>query len=266
LVSDLFYLKLLLAFLIGSLTITLATVAAERLGSKIGGLIGGLPIMIAITLFFIGLAESPQMAAEATDVIPLVVGFNGLFLLVYALLCQWGWVIGVGAAFLSWVALSSMVVIFGVRNFALSLVANLAISVVSYYVMERRLRIPSIGRMSIRYSGAQIAARAVFAGAMVAFAVYMNRLGGPLWGGVFAPFPTVFISTLIILAVSKGAQYARTITKPLLFSGMINIVVYAIAVRYSYPALGLVMGTGISLIIAAVSAYGTYILMREGMS
>jgi hypothetical protein len=263
--ADLFYLKLLAAFFIGSLTITLATIAAERLGSKIGGLIGGLPVMIAITLFFIGLAESPQMAAEATDVIPLVVAFNGLFLLVYTVLSRWGWLAGLAGAFLSWATLSTLVVAFNIRNFAFSLVGNLVISVITFVIMEYWLRIPSSRGLSIHYSTLQVVSRASFAGAMVAFAVYMNRLGGPLWGGVFAPFPTVFISTLAILAVSKGVEYSRSITKPLLVSGMINIVVYAVVVRFFYPLLGLVTGTAICMLVAAASAYGTYMLMRDRM-
>jgi hypothetical protein len=262
-VFDLFYLKLLLAFVIGSLTITLATVAAERLGSKIGGLIGGLPIMIAITLFFIGLAESPQIAAEATDVIPLVVAFNGVFLLVFALLSERGALIAIACGFICWVGLSSIVVLFSIRSFTLSLVANLLISVFCYVIMETRLGLKSSRRIELQYTSRQILSRGLFAGTMVAFAVFMNRLGGPLWGGVFAPFPTVFLATITILAVSKGPQFARMITKPLLVSGMINIVIYAIAVRFSYPAFGLALGTVVSLAISAIAACGTYLLMRE---
>ena len=41
--TDTFILKLALSFLIGGLWITVASVAAERLGSKIGGVIAGLP-------------------------------------------------------------------------------------------------------------------------------------------------------------------------------------------------------------------------------
>ncbi len=265
LLADLFYVKLLLAFVVGSLVITFATIAAERMGSKMGGLIGGLPMMIAITLFFIGLAESPQAAAEATDVIPLVVAFNGFFLLVYAVLSRWGLVPGILGALLSWAALSSMVVILSLRSFALSLAGNLVISLLCYFVMEHKLQIPSRQGVSLHYSPVQIASRALFAGAMVALAVLMNRLGGPLWGGVFAPFPTVFLSTLIILAISNGVQYSRTLTKPLLVSGMINIVAYAVAVRYAYPLSGLVGGTIISLLVSTVSVYGTSLLMRGRM-
>ena len=68
--------------------VTLATVAAERLGSKMGGFIGGLPMMVAITLFFIGYVQTPQAASEATGPIPLIMGFNGIFLVVYVALAK----------------------------------------------------------------------------------------------------------------------------------------------------------------------------------
>jgi len=51
--------------------VTLSTIAAERFGSKIGGLIGGLPSTVIVTLFFIGLTQTPQVAASATTIIPL---------------------------------------------------------------------------------------------------------------------------------------------------------------------------------------------------
>ena len=45
-----FWLKLILGFIVGSLWVTLTTVSAERFGSKVGGLIGGLPSTVVIAL------------------------------------------------------------------------------------------------------------------------------------------------------------------------------------------------------------------------
>lgn len=132
-----FYLKLLLAFGVGSLMVTLATVAAEKLGSKIGGLVGGLPTMVAITLFFIGLVQTPRIASEATNVIPLVMGIDGFFLVVYAGLAKWGAFIGLSGALLTWAVLSFLVVLFDVQSFRFSLLVYLFFLIGSYTILEK---------------------------------------------------------------------------------------------------------------------------------
>ena len=263
---DLFYLKLLLAFGVGSFMVTLATVAAERLGSKTGGLIGGLPTMVSITLFFIGLVQTPRIASEATNVIPLVMGFNGLFLVIYAMLAKWSASIGLAGALLTWIFLSSLVVLLDVQSFVFSLLVFVLLLVFSYTILEKKLSLRSTGKLSIRYTPLQIASRALFSGTIVASGVYLSKIGGPIWGGIIAPFPTAYLSTLIIMANSKGLEYSRMITKSLLISGMINVVVYTIAVRYFYLLFGLALGTILALSVSAGSAYGTYVFMKERMT
>ena len=264
--EGLFYLKLLLAFTVGSVMVTLATVAAERLGSKIGGLIGGLPTAVSISLFFIGYAEGPQRAVEATGAIPLTMGLNGLFLIVYVGLAKRGAWCGMAGALLLWFALASLVILLNLDSFPISLGFFVLSLVGCYQILEKWFHLPSTGKILIRYTSLQILSRALFSGAMVSSAVYLSKAGGPIWGGIMAPFPTVYISTLIITAKSKGAEFSRRMAKPLLVSGMINVVAYSAAVRCFYPSFGLALGTALALAVAAISAYGIYWFMRTKMS
>ena len=114
---DSFSFKLLLTFLVGSSVVTLATVAAEKFGSKVGGFIAGLPSTAAIGLFFIGLAQSPKAASEATDVIPLIFGFNGLFLVTYPVGARWGTAIGLTGALMVWMSLTLAAIFLDIRHF-----------------------------------------------------------------------------------------------------------------------------------------------------
>ena len=261
--EGLFYLKLLLAFAVGSVMVTLATVAAEKLGSKMGGLIGGLPTMVAITLFFIGYIQSPQTASEATGPIPLIMGFNGIFLVVYVALARWGAWVGMTAALFMWVVLASLIIALDLANFTLALVIFAFLLIGSYQMLDKKWHLRSAGRVNIRYTPGQILARAFFSGAIASSAVYLSKVGGPIWGGVMAPFPTVYISTLIILARSWGVSYSLAITKSLLVSGLVNVVVYSCAVRFGYPVLGLARGTLVALAFAGMSAFGTYTFMKR---
>jgi len=97
-----FLIKLALSFLVGSIWITTVTMVAERFGSKIGGFIGGLPSTIVIALLFIGLSQSTEAASQAAVMIPLVMGINGFFILVYLALVHHGLIKALFAALVFW--------------------------------------------------------------------------------------------------------------------------------------------------------------------
>ena len=263
--EDLFYFKLILAFVVGSTMVTWATVAAERLGSRIGGLIGGIPSAVAISLFFIGYMQTPQLASEATSTIPLTMGLNGLFLVIYVGLARWGALIAMAGALFFWVALAFLVILLNFSNFLFSLLFFILSLVGSYLILEKRYHLPSTEKILMRYTPLQILSRAFFSGSIISGAVYLSRVGGPVWGGIMAPFPTIYISTLIIMAKSKGVEFSRRITKPLLVSAMVNVVVYSTAVRYFYLLFGLALGTVLALGISAASTYGIYWFLKKRM-
>src|SRR5512143_2868426 len=103
-----FWLKLILSFFVGSLWVTLTTISAERFGSKVGGLIGGLPSTVVIALLFIGLTQSPGEAAQTTTVMPLAQGLNGLFVLTFMIFIPRGLWAGLSSAMFVWLAQSTL--------------------------------------------------------------------------------------------------------------------------------------------------------------
>jgi uncharacterized membrane protein (GlpM family) len=264
-VEHLFYFKLILAFTVGSILVTLATVAAERLGSKAGGLIGGIPSAVAISLFFIGYTGSPQLAFEATSTIPLTMGLNGLFLVVYVAMARRGFAAAMSGALFLWFALASLVILLDLSSFPFSLVIFVLSLTGSYLMLEKRYHLPSTGKNPVRYTPTQILFRALFSGFMISSAVYAGKAGGPIWGGLMAPFPTIYISTLSIMANSRGVEFSRRMSKPLLVSSMINVVAYSTAVRYFYPPFGLALGTALALAVSAVSTFGIYWFLKNKM-
>ena len=58
-------------------------------------------------------------------------------------------------------------------------------------------------------------------------------------------------------------EFSRAITKPLMVTGMITIVVYSLGVRYFYLGLGLLLGTLAAYAMAMVSAYFTAIFVQR---
>lgn len=261
--NESFYFLLALSFLVGSIWVTLTSIAAERFGSKIGGLIGGLPSTVIVSFFFIGLTQSPQTASLATNVFPLAYSVTGLFLVFYALFSRKGFLVSFICSLLIWFSLSALIILFDINNFLISLLAYALVFSISYYILEKKLKIPSTGRVKMNYSALQVLGRAVFSGMMIAFAVFMSRIGGPIFGGIFSAFPAVFISILIISYKSRGMDFSRAMTKPLMTTGMLSIVAYGTAVRFLYPGFGLIAGTLGAYILSLVGAYISYVLFQK---
>lgn len=135
--DDIFFLKLVLSFIIGGAWITLATVLAEKFGTKLGGVIAGLPSMTAVALFFIAWTHTPFIASEATTIIPVAMGVNALFVLVYSLLAKYSFWLSLAAALGLWFALSLGLVLLKFDNFPLSLAGFVALLAFSYFILEK---------------------------------------------------------------------------------------------------------------------------------
>jgi uncharacterized membrane protein (GlpM family) len=261
-----FLTRLILSFITGATWVTLSTLAAERFGSKLGGLIGGMPSTVVVSLLFIGLTQTPELAAQAATLVPVTMGVDGLFVVAYLLTVRQGLAAGMWSGLAVWLVLASLLVAGGIQSSWISFSGWLVLSLISYLWVEKGMKIVSQGRVRVKYTPIQIGGRALFGGTVIACAVLAGRLGGPLVGGIFATFPAMFISTLTITYRTGGVEFARAVAKTLMVSGLINVPIYALAVRFAYPWVGLAYGTVLALLISAISGYLTLLFVRERLA
>jgi hypothetical protein len=261
-----FWLMLLLGFIVGSLWITLTTISAERFGSKVGGLFGGLPSTVVIALLFIGLTQSPQAAAQATTIMPLAQGLNGLFIIAFMLLISRGLWLGLLGALLLWFFQSTLLYLLDIQLFWVSILGWLVLLFFCYLVSEKWMKIPSQGKVVISYPPTQLAWRAIFGGGVIALAILMAKVGGPLLGGIFSSFPAMFLSTLVITYLAAGPTFSRSVGKSLLISGLVNVPLYEIMIRILYPTVGIGLGTAFALIFSMCTGYLTFTFMKTRLS
>jgi hypothetical protein len=80
--------------------------------------------------------------------------------------------------------------------------------------------------------------------------VLLSRFVGPWWTGICSTFPAVMLSSMCILTVVQGPDFARATGKVMLIAST-NILVYAAGVALTYPSLGIVTGTVVSFLAAA---------------
>ena len=262
-ITGLFLFQLFVTFLTGSIWIFLIVLAGKRFGSKTAGFIGGLPSTAVLSFFFIGFTQSPETASEATTIFPIVYGVTALFLVVYAWQIKKGIFIALSSGLIVWIILSTIIILLDPDNFIIILFCYILILLCVYFLLERILKITSYGRVLTNYTNRQIAFRSLFGGLIIMMAVLFAKIGGPVFGGMFAAFPAMFISTLVISYKVHGADFSRALTKPLMITGMITIVIYVIAVKYLYIYTGLYIGTILSMTISAISAYFTYVFLQR---
>jgi len=119
--TDLLVLHLILAFAVGGAWVSFATLIAERHGSALGGLVGGLPAISIVSFLFIGLNQGPATASQATAVFPLALSFTMSFLFVYAILSVRGFQSAFLGALLVWTGLATITAFLDLRNLLFSI-------------------------------------------------------------------------------------------------------------------------------------------------
>jgi len=262
-VSDSFFLHLFLAFAVGSLWVTIITIIAEKKGSILGGILGGLPSTSAFSFFFIGINQSSAAAVQATTVFPLAFATTSAYLFFFAFFAQKGFNRGIFVSLFIWFVISGLIVASGLRDFALSLVVGTAISVLTYYSFTKKLKLQNLKGEARLYKIREVALRGVGAGSLVLISVLLSQIGGPVLGGVAAAFPAVFTSTLIILNKSRGTEFSRAVTKPLVLSGILTIIPFCVAVRFLYPSFGIWLGTLVSYALVGPLAILSYYVVQR---
>ncbi len=258
-----FLIKLALSFLVGSIWITSVTVIAERFGSKIGGFIGGLPSTIVVALIFIGLTQSNIAASRAAVMIPLVMGVNGFFILIYLATVHRGLIKAILGALFFWGIMIWFVIQLDLEGFWISFTVWLSALIFCVYITERVMNIAHKGGIRVPYTMQQIVTRGIISGLIISTAVLITKLAGPMVGGIFSNFPVIFMSTLYITHRTGGREFSRAVAKTLMLSAMINVGVYSFTAHFAYQHLGLVWGTSIAITVSIISASITYRVIRK---
>ena len=262
---DTFILKLSLSFLVGGAWVTIATLIADRYGTKLGGMIIGLPSTLLVSLFFIGWTQSPGASVEATTIVPIVGAVNALFLVVYITLVRVNFWLALSGAELFWGLCSWSLLIFKFRNFYLSLVVYLIVVLASYFIIEKGIRVKSESAREMTHTASALLFRGLLSGTIITLAVALGKTGGPLLGGMFAMFPAMFLSTVLITYFSQGPLFSSAVMKVALFTA-VSVVLYGVLVRHTYVLLGLGWGTLVSITLSFSAAYLIHALIIKRIS
>lgn len=252
--DNVFLLKMILSFIVGSVWVTSGTILAEKHGTKVGGLVTGLPSTILFGLFFIAWTQSVDVAVEVTSLVPFMGGINSLFIVAYIFLVKINFWIALSGALFVWFALSFILVFFRINDFTISIFAYIFLLLFSYYIVEKRLKVKSESSKKTDFTFSMMLIRGIISGFIIALTVFLTKINGPLLGGMFTMFPAMFLGTLLITYFSHGPSFSSAVMKASIL-GAISVVIYGIVARYTFIPLGLLLGTLVSLTVSYFSAF-----------
>lgn len=255
-------LKIVLSFIAGGIWITLSVVLAEKLGNKIGAIFIALPTTMLVSLFFIGWTKSPEFAAESAKFVPFAMIANSIYLFSLILLLKRRGNEAFFIALAIWAGISVLLKSINGTDMAIGVFADILVTAMLFYIAETKMDIRSADGIKRRYSTSELLLRGAFAGGVVALAVTVANVAGPVWGGLFATFPAATLTSMYILKKERGAEFARATCKAMLPASM-TIIVYVVAVSITYPLYGLVAGTAISYAFSIISGVAAYFFMKD---
>ena len=255
------------------------TMAIERWGGVVGGVIGTLPSTIVPASLGIWVASADtESFTAAVAAAPAAMLLNALFLYLWRVLPPRlpGGRLALQLALMTSVALSlwglgAVGTVWGVEvwrrgsgdmrllGWGLTFVTIL----VGLGVTWRAHPAPS-GRRSV--GPVTLLARGLLAAAAIGTSVWLASRGGAIAAGVASCFPAIFLTTMASLWISQGHAVPAGAVGPMML-GSSSVSVYALLATWSFTALGPGLGIGVtwvgSALFCALPAVG-WLRWREG--
>lgn len=254
---DPFIFKVLLSLLIGIVWVIVSTNIAERVSGKLGGLIVGLPSTAVISLLFVGLTQGMPAALTSSMIVPYSSGLYCFFFVTFLLLTKKGFKIGFFSSLIVWFVFAFVAAKFPPNNLLESIIVGLILITLTIFWAVKKIHIDHKLIPKNIVSGS-LWLKAIITGTVIGLIVIISKIAGPRWGGIFATFPALTISTMLITIKSGGVEFSRLIAKNVLISTTTTISIFAILCYFLYPITGVILGTifaYIGLLIISIPLY-----------
>jgi hypothetical protein len=245
-----------------------ATVAVERFGGRVGGILGTVPTTIMPATM--GLFATHPMDADGTSsegflravaVVPAGMMINAAFLASWRVLPRWLhaddsrttlWRC-IAASLAVWAVLSLAWVV-GIHALQPTVEAALAIgggtllltAALGIVLCRHGVPAPKGGN---RVGVPVLAARGVGAGGAIAVALLIARGGHPIAGGMAVTFPAIFLTTIVGTWLAQGREVPVGAVGPMVL-GSCAVGSYAMLSGLIYPSLGILLGTPVCWMLA----------------
>ncbi|MBT4487700.1 MAG: hypothetical protein HN732_02455 [Rhodospirillaceae bacterium] len=229
------------------------TLIAERVGTRIAGLLSGAPLTAVLVYFFVG----KDLGIDyVVDSVPYsIAAFTGT--LCFVLAYYWSSArmqrfSAVGGALTAIAAFLAVAAILSTINFTLPGATALtgAMIVLSIWLV-RNIEFIKVAR-PVRLTFRQLLLRGGAAALLITTVISLAETVGPRWTGLLVGFPATLLPTYLIIHFTYGRASTHAMIRNFP-TGVGSIIIYILLVPFTFPAWGPYGGTAACL--AASSAY-----------
>ena len=266
-------LAIILPAILAGIVAILVTLAIERFGGLVGGVLGTIPSTIIPAAAGVYHIDGKEGLLSSMSIVPLAMMVNGLFLSVWIILPK-----NVSAkknplllttiaslltwAFFAYIALSiadySVSIDISPAMFGiLGLVCLILVSI--FFNIKTRPSPKGDNKVPILI----LSIRGVAAAIAIGFALILAQIGQPLVAGLASAFPAIFLTSMVALWISQGVTVPQGAAAPMMLGGA-SVAVYALVVMWSIPSYGILLGSVIAwLLSVGLWSIPTFLLLRK---
>ena len=238
--------------LFAGLVAILVTVAIEKFGGLIGGVLGTIPSTIIPAAAGVYAIDGEETLVASMSVVPLGMLINGMFLGVWIILpkyinndsyklplttvislCIWGVL-----------ALISLIVARRVTDglvseFILGFAGLIALAALAILFNLKGASAPKgVNKVPLFV----LSVRGIAAGLAIAACLILAEIGLPFVAGLASAFPAIFLTSMVALWISQGPQVPQGAAAPMMLGGA-SVSVYALLAMWSLPSAGVIFGS-----------------------
>lgn len=242
------------AFVVG------ATVAAERAGPLVGGLVATLPLGAGPAYVFLALDHDTAFIAQSAVASLAINAVNVVFAATYTVLAQKRSLpVSLGTTYIVWLTLA---LIANSLHWSLgaALTLNLIVLVVALWLVRPLRHVPM---MRIERRWYDYALRAGLVAALVGVLVTFSFRIGPYASGLLAVFPVVLTSVILILHNRAGGKPTAAVMANAVL-GLVGFGIACIALHYAAGSFGKWAGLAIALALSVGFSLSVWQARRLG--
>jgi len=250
-----------------------ATVAIERFGGKIGGLLGSLPTTIIPAS--VGFWYSTNSIAEFKDslfAVPVGMGVTAIFLFSWRVIpgrlkannvsIKLLYMTGISISIWAVCAIGMVLAMRQVQQEMFFVALSSTIVLITFGVWACSNN-PPAPKGQQRVSLWILLSRGVLAGSAIGASVWMAGLGIPLLAGISSVFPAIFITTMVSVWISQGEAVQAGAVGPMML-GSSSVAVYAFVAAFAIPQFSVVLGATIAWLSAiSLISIPAWLWLRE---
>jgi len=264
--------SVVLSALFAGLVATGVTLAIERWGGLVGGVLGTVPSTIVPAAAGMHLSGSQDELLQSMAIVPLGMLLNALFLGVWVMLpnhlsTRRPLLVTTLVSLIVWACagVALLAIIGTATNSGAShwTIGFIGLVLLIALAVRFNLKARPTPKGSRKVQWPVLVGRGGAAAFAIGCAVWLSSQGLPLLAGLAAVFPAIFLTSMVALWLAQGETVPQGAAGPMMLGG-VSVAVYALVVMWSIPAFGPVSGSILAWVVAVGGwSYPVFLILRK---